>query len=220
MQWVQCYCWFYEYLSNEKKLLFISLLDEFINSKKFEGIGIELTDEIKVSIGGWAVLLVLNMPLGINLFRHVDVIFVYPGNHINREDTLGLIKCISYYCEIHLAWGCIRDVDTKKTHEGNSILHEFSHALDFIDRHFNGVPSTLLPKKSLYSWNKVFYGKFFQSMSKEQGEILWQYFELDNWNEFEKDNLSESGVAELFSVSTEKYFENPLERRRYSPNIY
>jgi len=220
MLWVQCYCWFYDLLSNKKRQTFLALLDEFVTGIKFVGVGVDITDEIRVAVGGWAVLLVLNRPLGINWYSHIERVSIYPGNTLKSENVLGLLADGSHYCQIHLAWEDVRDSSTKATDSGNTILHEFAHALDHITREVNGHPSILLSKEELTEWKKIFCPEFIHSKPEKQRAKLWKYFGLGAWNKFDRNDSSCVDVGELFAVSTEKFYEDPLELQKIAPEIY
>ncbi len=220
MLWIQCYCWFYKFLSDEQKKLFISLLDSFVKEMAFVGIGISITDEIKIAIGGWAVFLVLNRPLGTNWYRHIESISIFSGKTLSPKGTLGLIKDGSHYCQIHFAWENIRDSATKATVNDNTILHEFAHSLDQINRNMDGFPEVLLSVEEQDEWKKIFCPNFIHSKTKRHRKKLWDFFELGNWNEFDPYDSSCVDVGELFAVSTEMFFECPRKLQKITPEIY
>lgn len=218
--WIQCYCWFYDLLSDKKRRIFLALLDDFISEVKFEGVGVDITDEMKIAVGGWAVLLVLNRPLGINWYMHIERVFIHPGSSLKSENILGLLGDGSHYCQIHLAWEEVRDSSTKASESGNTILHEFAHALDHVNREVNGHPSALLSAEEFADWEKVFCPDFIHSKPEKQRDKLWKYFGLGAWNKFDPDNSSCVDVGELFAVSTEMFFESPSELQKITPEIY
>lgn len=220
MLWIQCYCWFYDLLSNKQRKKFVALLNKFIGEMKFVGIGIEITDEIKIAVGGWAVLLVLNRPLGTNWYRHIERVSIYPGGTLKSENVLGLLADGGHYCQIHLAWEDVRNSATKATDNRNTILHEFAHALDHINRKVNGHPSMLLSEEELAKWKNIFCPEFIHSRTNKQREKLWKYFGLGAWNDFDPDDSSCVDVAELFAISTEMFYESPLELQKITPEIY
>jgi len=220
MLWIQCYCWFYRFLSDKQKKLFLTLIDKFIKNTPFVGVGIQITNEMKIAIAGWAVFLVLNRPLGINWYRHVEAILIYPGKRLNPESTLAQITAASHYCLIHFAWEDIRDSATIAADKNNTILHEFAHSLDQFNRDMDGFPEALLSVNEQEEWKKVFHPDFIFSKSDRLGKKLWEIFELGNWNEFTPDDTSCVDVSELFAVSTEMFFEHPQELHKRAPEIY
>lgn len=220
MIWVHCYCWFYKLLSTSQRTEFERLLRQFLDDAKFEGVGITVTEEMKVAVGGWAVFLILNRPLNITWYRHIERISIYPGSALDSEDALGLMVDGSHYCQISLAWEEVRDSSTKAAVNRNTILHEFAHSLDQIDRKVDGHPTVLLTGDELKEWRKVFSRSFIHSKSKPERERLWRFFDLGAWNEFDPDDASCIDVGELFAVSTEFFFECPSDLQEECPEIY
>lgn len=220
MMWIQCYCWFYEFLSSKQRQLFIVLLDEFIKDMNFVGVGVEITEEIQIAVGGWAVFLVLNRPLGIHWYRGVERISIYPGNTLKTGDTLGLLADGYHYCQIHLAWEDVRDSATKATDNSNTILHEFAHALDHLDRVIDGHPTILLSEDEVNEWKRVFSADYIHAKTQKERDKLWKYFGLGAWNGFDPEDASCVDIGELFAVSTEMFFECPIELQNMAPEIY
>ena len=71
-KWIDCYCWFYPRLEQSDRIVFNDLLLRFLNEITFNGKGIEITDEHKIAIGGWATLLILRRPLGFHWFSTIE----------------------------------------------------------------------------------------------------------------------------------------------------
>ena len=218
--WVQCYCWFFNLLPVQKRQRFLSLLREFIGEMKFVGVGIEVTEEIKIAVGGWAVLLVLNRPLGINWYRHIERIVIYPGRTVKSTDALGKLALGSHYCQVNLAWRNVRDSATKPSDCNNTILHEFAHALDHIDREIDGLPYSLLDQEAVIEWKRVFSQDFIHSKRPLRRYALWKFFNLGAWKKFDPNDSSCVDIGELFAVSTEMFYETPVRLKKLAPEIY
>ena len=220
MVWIECYCWFYQFLSTNQKNTFKTLLDEFIHKMNFVDVGISITEEMKVAIGGWAVLLVLNHPLGINWYQRIERILIYPGNSVDGKGDLGLLAGGGDYSQVNLAWQNVRDTATKASNDQNVILHEFAHALDHIDRVFDGSPRVMLSTSEKNEWQKTFYSGFIHSKSPKKRKQLWDFFELHLWNKYNPSDPACVNVSELFAVATEKFFECPAKLKKMAPEIY
>jgi len=186
----------------------------------FVGVGVEITEEVKIAVGGWAVFLVLNRPLGIHWYRGIERISIYPGNTLESEDALGQLADGYHYCQIHLAWEDVRDSSTKATDNRNTILHEFAHALDHLDRVIDGHPRILLSADEQNEWKRVFSADYIHSKSNKERHKLWAFFGLGAWNEFDPEDSSCVDTGELFAVSTEMFFECPKELQNMVPEIY
>lgn len=192
-------------------------INVFLSEKKFRGCGgLQLTDEITVTIAGIASLLLLN-ERG-NYFAKLDLILVYPSAFIaNNTTSFG-----DYYLEekqikageswgngiVVLSWENIR-YDLRHWQDGrNVILHEFAHQLDQEAGSASGVPT--LEKKSDYvTWAKVF---------RREYEQLCQEVELGK--ETIIDEYGATDAAEFFAVVTETFFEKPLAMKKKHPELY
>lgn len=162
----------------------------------------------------------MNRPLGIHWYRGVERISIYPGNTLKTEDTLGQMADGYHYCQIHLAWEDVRDSATKATDNRNTILHEFAHALDHLDRVIDGHPKILLSADEVNEWKRVFSVDYIHAKSYKERARLWEYFGLGAWNEFDPEDSSCVDTGELFAVSTEMFFECPIELQNMAPEIY
>ncbi len=200
MPWIQCYCWFYEFLNNEQKERFSRLLDQFVNEIDFVGIGIEITEEMKIAVGGWAVLLVLNRPLATNWYNSVERISIYPGKEIESRDAIGFVLDGSHYCQIHLAWEDIRDSSTVATENRNTILHEFAHCLDHSDRNINGRPTLLINGEDIDDWDRVFSREYIHNRTEIERKKIWDCFGLGAWNEYSSTDSTCVDVGELYAI--------------------
>jgi len=220
MIWVDRYCWFYPGLSLTQQHKFQTLLIAYLSETKFEGVGIKVTSEMKVAIGGWAVLLVLNLPLNITWYNQVERISIYPGSTIDSNKTLGQVLDGIYYCYIEFAWEEIKKSSTRPEDNGNTILHEFAHALDSIDRSIDGQPNALISSEKKDIWSKIFCQEYIHKQPLSKQKKLWNFFELGRWNKFDPNDSSCVSVHELFAVSTEFFFEKPSELLKQTPEIY
>ena len=219
-EWLACYCWFYRFLQEEDKVKFRVLLSNFLKDANFVGSGIDVTLEMKVAISGWAVLLVLNRPLNITWYRNIESIVIFPGSVLESKNALGLMVSGFHYCHIHFAWDHLRDSATKFGVKGNTILHEFAHALDHLNRDTNGQPSVMLTKDELDLWKRVFNQEYIHKMPKYKRKKVWNFFQLDRWNKYNANDSSCVDVAELFATSTEFFFERPIDLYRVAPDVY
>lgn len=221
IKWIQCYCWFYSLLTASKKQRFLSLLEEFISEMKFVGVGIELSLEIKIAVGGWAVLLILSNPMGLFWYRHIERISIYPGkvlrHNLRHKKVLGTMAGGSHYCQINLAWDEVREFSTKSSVNRNTIIHEFAHALDYTNRVTNGMPSLLIPNEYHEQWKSIFSEQYRRSNLCKHNHGRWKCF-----GRYYKSvsDLCEYDIAEMFSYSSELFFEHPKALNNISPEIY
>ncbi len=190
----------------------------FLAEKNFEGCGgLDITDEIKVTIAANACILLLHRQT--DYYPGLYSILVYPGAFIAK----GYVEYApGYYAEteqVHLGESWKRgalilswdDVlaGAGDVHNGrNVVLHEFAHQLDTEDGYANGAPP--LPDRTMYvDWARILR-KDYEGLKKDAEEgrptVLDEY--------------GASAPAEFFAVATECFFENPVQLQRSHPELY
>ncbi|NET37587.1 MAG: zinc-dependent peptidase [Cyanothece sp. SIO1E1] len=190
----------------------------FLAEKQFIGCrGLQITDEVRLTIAGQACLLLLNKRS--NYYPKLYSILVYPSVFIGKKVT----ALSGHYLEetqarsgessgksglIVLSWDHVKH-DTLNWQDGhNVVLHEFAHQLDQEEGRAEGVP--LLPQKSDYiTWAQVF-GEAYQHLRRkaERGSntVIHEYGATD--------------PAEFFAVATETFFEQPVQLKSNYPELY
>ena len=191
----------------------------FLAEKHFEGVGgLELTDEIRVTIAGQACLLLLHRET--DYYPDLISILVYPSGYTAREDrhigggiweeggedrlghtgrTLGALV---------LAWDAVRRGAAAPNDGENLVLHEFAHQLDFENQSSDGTPA-LETRGDYLAWARV--------MSAEFNALR------DAAHTGEPTLLDEYGAtnpAEFFAVVTEAFFEQPRALKRKHPALF
>ncbi len=190
----------------------------FLTEKNFEGCGgLEVTDEIKVTIAAQACILLLHRET--DYYPGLYSILVYPGAFI----APGHVEFApGHYAEIEqvhlgeswkrgaliLSWDHVR-ANAADVHDGhNVVLHEFAHQLDTEDGHANGAPP--LPHRSMYvAWARILekdYAKLQKDAEQGRSTVLDEYGATD--------------PAEFFAVATECFFEMPVRLQRKHPELY
>ena len=190
----------------------------FLEEKNFEGCGgLQMTDEIKVTIAAQACILLLHRE--VRYYPELYSILVYPTAFIakGRQELAP-----GYFVEtdqIHLgeswkhgalvlAWDMVK-AGAADIHDGhNVVFHEFAHQLDTEDGRADGAP--LLERRSMYiAWARIL-GREYQKLRDEVGRhhatVLDQYGATD--------------PAEFFAVATECFFEKSTEMKRRHPELY
>lgn len=196
----------------------------FLDEKEFIGQGIQITDEIKLTIAGNACILLLRdqiKPKQIKSkrrFADFTSIIVYPDTYVARQTTQdGLVEHQDLSTRAGESWvrGPIvlswKDVARGSRHprDGhNVVLHEFAHKLDEQNNIMDGLP--VLKDKSQYEeWTKVF---------REE------YKALKIRSKYGKNKvLDEYGTVsppEFFAVVTESFFEKPKRMKKQLPALY
>ena len=189
----------------------------FMSEKRFEGCdGLEMTDEIKVTIAAQACLLLLNRET--KYYPRLSSILVYPGAYVGKRiEGKGPFRLVSEEVrmgESHghdyvvLSWDHIAHKALDLGDGRNIVLHEFAHQLDQEDGVADGVP--VLKTGSQYKvWARVLgneYKKLGRDLLRGEETVLDQY--------------GATNAAEFFAVVTETFFEKPRELKEKSPKLY
>lgn len=213
---IPVYKHFPAYLKSELK----SLTMLFLNEKEFEGCGgLEISDEIRVTIAGEACLLLLNRNKT-ECFPGLNTILVYPhayvaggkdvigGRHVVEEVESIRLGESWQNGEVVLAWDHVKNGALNFDDGHNVVLHEFGHQLDQESGSANGAP--ILKNRSSYkTWGKV---------------LSHDYIELRDKAEHHKkdviDSYGATNPAEFFAVATETFFERPEKLHEKHPELF
>ena len=209
---------YYRLLSTAEQSELRKLIRVFLKEKRFEGCGgLEMTDEIRVTITAQACVLLLNREH--DYYAGLHSVLVYPSSYrapSTRVDDAGIVhegdesRLGEAWLRgaIILSWDDVRR-DSSDFQDGRNItLHEFAHQLDQQDGTFNGAP--LLETRSHYgSWARVLmkeYEALGEAADRGQQTLIDQYGATD--------------PAEFFAVITEAFFETPRALKEKHPELY
>ncbi len=205
-----------EKLKNELKSLAMLFLEE----KEFEGCGgLEMSDEIRVTIAGEACMLLLNRNKT-DCFPGLNTILVYPHAYIaGGKDVIGGKHVVEEVAsvrlgeswqngEVVLAWDHVKNGALNFDDGHNVVLHEFGHQLDQESGNANGAP-VLKNRSSYLTWGKI--------LSRDYMELV------DKAEHHKKDVIDSYGAtnpAEFFAVATETFFEKPEQLEKKHPELF
>ncbi len=190
----------------------------FLAEKTFEGCGgLEITDEIRVTIAAQACILLLHRET--DYFSKLLSILVYPSTYVvpggrmmegglvdaNPEARLGESWVSGV---VVLVWDSVLS-GARDIHDGhNVVLHEFAHQLDQEDGASDGLP--ILPHRSMHvAWARVL-GHDFDELVREKSEHHREVI----------DQYGATNAAEFFAVVTEAFFEKPRQLRTKHAALY
>lgn len=190
----------------------------FLAEKKFEGCGgLEITDEIRVTIAAQACLLLLHREP--HYYPRLVSILVYPHAYVAKttERLPGGVVLTgesgrlgeSWVDDVVvLAWDAVRSGASDANDGHNVVLHEFAHQLDQEDGSASGAP--ILERRSQYvAWARIL-GKEFTSLRQQ----------LARGAATDIDPYGATNPAEFFAVVTEAFFERPHALRKKHPELY
>ena len=183
----------------------------------FEGAGgLDLTDEIRVTIAGHAALLLVGRPAGeVDYFPGLATVIVYPSAYRApvREHHGGLevegdearLGESWHRGVVVLAWDAARAGARDPRDGHNVILHEFAHQIDTADGAADGVPP--LDGRSQYAaWARALAPEYARLRAHPRASAL--------------DAYGAENPAEFFAVATEAFFEKPRQTRARHPALY
>jgi Mlc titration factor MtfA (ptsG expression regulator) len=190
----------------------------FLAEKRFEGCrGLEITEEIKVTIAAQACMLLLHRKT--DYYPGLYSILVYPhafvinrpqhvGAGIFSEESQVLLGESWHRGSVVLSWDDVRH-GAADIHDGqNVVLHEFAHQID--QSGGRGDSTEVLKSRTRYlAWARVLqkdYEKLRSAAMQNRSDLLRDY--------------AATNPAEFFAVATEYFFEKPRELKNAHPNLY
>ncbi len=190
----------------------------FVAEKSFVGCaGMEISDEVRVTIAAQACLLILNRRT--HYYPNLRQILVYPGAFIIerlRAEPSGVLQeqrqALSgeswTHGQVILSWEDALEGAAIVDDGRNVVIHEFAHQLDQQKGHANGAP--WLGRRDRYArWSQVMLEEFarLQYHAQTQQPSLFSYYGASN-------------PAEFFAVVSEVFFEQPREMAAMHPALY
>jgi len=183
--------------------------------KTFEGCdGLELTDEIRVTIAAHAALLLLGAE-DPRYYPNVASILVYPTTYVapveDHHDGIVEESAEPRLGEswrrgvVVIAWDAARADMSRPQMGDNVILHEFAHQLDTEDGEADGVPQ-LDRLSDAAAWVRVLGPEYERLRADPDSSVLDEY--------------GATNPAEFFAVATETFFTRPHELREQSAALY
>ncbi|MBC8122001.1 MAG: zinc-dependent peptidase [Gemmatimonadaceae bacterium] len=190
----------------------------FLVEKQFIGCdGLEITEEIKLTIASQACLLLLGGHK--ECYPRVHSVLVYPGAYLVKT-----LKPLGEYVvreveevrigeswsagEVVLSWEDIK-LDALNQEDGqNVILHEFAHQLDQEDGEADGVP-ILLHSADYAVWAAAMGGEYKRlrrAVTHQEKTVI--------------DPYGATHPAEFFAVTTEAFFEQPEHLKTEHSGLY
>jgi len=206
-------------LSRADQIELLGHVQVFLAEKHFEGCGgLELTDEIRITIAAQACLLLLHRRT--DYYPQLTSILVYPSSYMAHEvrpiethiwsegDEARLGHTGRRLGSLVLAWDDVRRGAANPGDGRNLVLHEFAHQLDFEDYTTDGAPA-LATKAEYQSWARVMNREFAALRVAAEAGIPTVL-----------DIYGAENPAEFFAVVTEAFFERPYALRARHPELY
>lgn len=190
----------------------------FIAEKKFIGCaGLDVTDDMRVTIAAQACLLILNRKT--DYFPKLERILIYPGpfvvDHL-AQDEAGVLSAERAVLageswedgQVILSWEDTAEEAETVGNGRNVVIHEFAHQLDQEKGAATGAP-ILASGEHYRLWSEVFSREFVKlhQQADAEDDALFDHYRADN-------------PAEFFAVASEIFFEKPSEMAGRHPALY
>jgi Mlc titration factor MtfA (ptsG expression regulator) len=197
----------------------LSHVQVFLAEKRFEGCGgLELTEEIRLTIAAQACLLLLHRET--DYYPQLSTILVYPSTYLahaerhlegpiwEEGDEYRLGHTARQLGVLVLAWDAANWGAANPSDGQNVVLHEFAHQLDFEDYSTDGAPA-LASRAEYLEWARVMSREFEALRAAEEAGTTTVL-----------DTYGATNPAEFFAVATEAFFERPSLLRARHPELY
>lgn len=207
-----------ETLTPEERVELEKLMLVFLDEKNFEGAGgLEVTDEMRVTIAAQACFLLLHRDT--DIYPRLESIVLYPSAYrAKKVDALAAGVVIEdeqarlgeswHQGLVILAWDAARSGMMNAADGRNVVLHEFAHQLDQEDGAADGAPD-LDSRAERKSWAEVLGAEY---------EDLKEHVHVGRPSEI--DDYGATNPAEFFAVVTEMFFERGVRLKESHPALY
>ena len=188
----------------------------FFEQVEFQGCdGLDVTDEMMLSIAAQACLLVVNSPAW---YRHLTTVLIYPNafKSVNREQDgyvvteREIVRSGESWSRgpVILSWAHTVQgaADQKDGH--NVVLHEFAHQLDDLSGHTDGAP-LMAEGQSIAAWERdivAAYQRHVENVQRGRKTVL--------------DAYGAQNHEEFFAVAVETFFEKPDQLAEDEPKVF
>ncbi len=188
----------------------------FLDQVSFYGCdGLEVTEEMELSIAAQACLLVINSDLW---YDNLTTILIYPNAFKSKQQRRSgyvvsekeIVRTGESWDRgpVILSWAHSRQGALDDRDGQNVVLHEFAHQIDDLSGGTNGVP-ILSEGQSFAEWEKVFltaYDAHVHAVESGRRTVI--------------DPYGATGHEEFFAVSVEVFFERPRTLKYEVPEVY
>ncbi len=177
--------------------------------------GVEVTEDMKLSIAAQACLLVVNSPVWYETLRTV---LLYPSAFLTNRDTHdGFVVYENKHATLGESWprgpvilswdhALHGGLDAEDGH--NVVIHEFAHQLDGLSGQTNGIP--LLRKGQAYAgWERAMLDAYQDQVQR-----------VENGESTLIDPYGASNHQEFFAEAIVTFFERPRAMRDQMPALY
>ncbi|MGA2034052.1 MAG: zinc-dependent peptidase [Thermoguttaceae bacterium] len=208
----------YEHLDSRRRMAVEQVVRVFVAEKNWVGgAGIDVTDEMKVTVAGQAAILVLGLEEPY-YFDDVRSLILYRGPYLHparRHDHSRIVRKNApvygeawYRGPIVLSWRIVLESGRNASGGHNLVIHEFAHYLDALDGEVDGDPP-LAGHEQRRNWYRVTEAEYLRLLGQARRNEVSLL-----------DHYGASNRAEFFAVASECFFEQPQAMRREHAELY
>lgn len=208
----------YRNLPNEDKERIEKSIVYFAFSKEFIGVGIDITEEMKIVTAFYACLLLLHSKLG-GCYDQLKTIIIYPNAVAieNIQNNGGIFAKEQFLIDgqsagdtVVLIWHDAKKEAYHPRHE-NVVIHEFAHEIDFMDGIADGVPP--IAQTKYHEWAQTVFKEF-----DRLHDVFYKNRDLGKYKLLGE--YASTNEAEFFAVLSERFFESPNSLKKHFPGLY
>jgi MtfA peptidase len=182
-----------------------------VAEKNWEGCGgLVMTDEIKVTVGAPAGLMLLGMQH--DYFARVRSIVIFPSQfELPKEEWQKhamVVAGVAPPDAVFLSWDSTLEYGKNIADGYNLVIHEFAHHLDFLDGYTNGCPA-MQDKEQARRWHAAMSAGFEQVQR-----------DLENEGKTFLGENAATNPTEFFAELSECFFTIPRKLHELYPAIY
>ena len=204
----------YRRLPEDLQQQLLGHIQVFLVEKRFYGFeGLQITDEIRVTVAAQACILQLNRPA--TYFPGFSSIYMYPASYRVKEQRgeggLSISKESIRLGEswqrgpVVLSWRDALQGGLNEEDGQNVVIHEFAHKLDEENGRVDGLPP-LSETAQFKTWSQVLGREFGQLQKRRDRSVI--------------DRYGASNAQEFFAVVTETFFEKPEQLQEKHAELY
>jgi len=205
-------------LSATEKEELTQLVKYFLKYKNIQSVdGSELSREFHIFTAAHATLMLLNLPHEL-VFEELTNIYITPSSYVEEDNPVHPLTGRPIYEErigelrsrgpMLLSRESLELLFKRPVKKHNLIVHEFAHALDQMDGHFDGTPK-LSSEQDYKEWGRVMGEEFIklrQRLAKHRSSPINPY--------------AATNEAEFFAVLSEHFFSAPHDLERHFPELF
>lgn len=190
----------------------------FLDEKRFEGCGgLEVNETMRVTIAGYACLLLLHDPAG--YYPRLGTVILYPQSFaapVRSTDHLGVVteaveERLGESWEegtVVLAWDSVQEIIRGASGDCNVVVHEFAHQLD-AQRGLTAAARLLTRQDRYQDWQEL--------LAAEENRLRTA---RRRGRPAALDPYAFTSPQELFAVASESFFMRPIRLRSAHPQLY